>query len=102
MIALVRYRVEERGEHQNEEIPIPEEARNDEGARRAVVSDFLQDKHKKAVNYFHVEDYLIPMTEEEKRNICATLGCSDKPKRGYPHCEAHILYHDKPDFKKYK
>jgi len=41
------------------------------------------------------------MTEEERLshhreiNVCATLGCGNELKLGYPHCKDHILYWDK-------
>lgn len=92
MIALVRYRVEKGDKWQDEEVPIPENIRNDDDARGGVVSDFLQDKHGKHVNWFSIRDY----------KVCATIGCVANPKKGYPHCKNHILSQDKPDYKKYK
>ena len=57
MIALVRYRVEKDSKWQDEEVPIPENTRDDEDAKWGVVSDFLQDKHGKHVNWFSITGY---------------------------------------------
>jgi len=57
MTAIVRYRVEKESRWRDEEVPIPEGTREDKDNRWGVVSDFLQDKHKKHVNWFSITGY---------------------------------------------